>query len=262
MSTLDELKKQASEATLRNQVATNTVGGDEQKWRKLAPIMKYLKDHFTELANTLNVLEKDIVVDFQINDAVKLKRLKARSYKITHPNPDKEKDFVFEFENYAEHPAYALLPVGSAAANFKNILTDNQIQCVMTPVEGNKSVKFEIKSLVKTRYRFTASLDKDCISLTISNYNNIWSQTNYLKKGEISAELMDELTHHVMREANKYNEMVGNTISEEARTKLREKLQADLAAKKAAAAKAAASEAKQKTQKKETTLLGKFFKKK
>ena len=100
MSTLDELKKQAAEATQRNQVATPAPGGatEEQQWRKLAPVMKYLQDHFTELANTLNVLEKVILVDFEINDSVTLKSLKAQNYKITHPTADKEKDFVFELE--------------------------------------------------------------------------------------------------------------------------------------------------------------------
>ena len=74
---------------------------------------------------------------------------------------------------------------------------------------------------------------------------------------------MDELTHHVMREPNKYNEMVGNTISEEARTQLRAKLQADITAKKAQAAKIEAEATTQKkSAKKEKTIFGKLFKKK
>ena len=106
---------------------------------------------------------------------------------------------------------------------------------------------FEIKSTVRTKYRFTAEPAKDTISLTISNYDNIWSQTNYFKKIGITAQLMDELTHHVMREPNKYNELVGNIISDEARTKLRAKLKADITAKKAHVAK---QEAKEKESKK------------
>ena len=259
MSKLEELKKQASDATLRNQVAASSGETEEQKWRKLAPVMKYLKDHFTELASTLNVLESQAVVDFKINDSVTMKRLKSQNYKVTHPSADKERDWVFEFENSAEHPTYALIPLGASATNFKGTLTENQISCVTTPVEGNKSVKFEIKPPVKTKYRFTAELDRDAISLTIRNYDSIWSQVNYLKKSDITAELMDELTHHVMREENKYNEMVGNTISDEARTQLRQKLQADITAKKLQAEKEAAAEQEAK---KEKTLLGKFFKKK
>ena len=222
-------------------------------------MMKYLKSHFTELANTLNVLEKDILVDFAINDAVTLKRVKAQNYKVTHPSADKEKDFVFEFENFGENPTYTLVPVGSSATAFKGLLTENQMQCITTPVEGNKSVKFEIKSNIRTKYRITAEPAKDSISITISNYDTIWSQVNFFKKNDITAKLMDELTHHVMREPNKYNELVGNTISDEARTKLRAKLKADITAKKAQAAKQAA---KEKASKKEKTLFGKIFKKK
>ncbi len=263
MSTLEELKKQASEATLRNQVAGSSKTSDEEQWRKLAPVMKFLKDHFTELAATLNVLEKDTLVDFEINDALSLKRLKGQNYKITNPSADKEKDFVFEFENVGEHPSYTLIPAGPAAAAFKNTLSDNQIQCASTPVDKNKSIKFEIKPLVRTRYRVTADLAKENISLTISNYNTIWSQTNYFKKTEITTVLMDELTRHVMREPNKYNEMVGNVISEEMRAKLRAKLKAEQTSQKAGSGQGQVKKVKvKKKAKKEKTIFGKLFKKK
>jgi hypothetical protein len=263
MSTLEELKKQASDVTQRNQVAAKGSATDEQQWHKLAAVMKFLKDHFTELAETLNVLEQDTLVDFEINDAVSLKRLKGQNYKITHPGENKERDFIFEFENSAEHPAYCLLPAGPAAAAFKSTLSDNQIQCSTTPVDGNKSIKFEIKPLVRTKYRFTANPEKENVSLTITNYNNIWSQTNYFKKTEVTTVLMDELTHHVMRKPNKYNEMVGNVISEEMRTKLRAKLKAEQTSQKAKAGQSKAQPAKvQQQAKKEKTLFGKIFKKK
>ena len=258
MSTLEELKKQASEATLRNQTQQSGPS-EEERWRKLAPVMKYLKQHFTEFAETLNVLEKDIIIDFQINDSVTMKRLKAGNYKVIHPTADKEKDWVFEIENGAENPTYAVVPVGPGASNFKTLLSDNQLQCVTTPVPGNKNVKFEIKPPLRTKYRFTADVENERIGLTIRNYENFWSQTNYFKKEDITQELMDELTRHIMREDNKYNEMVGNTISEEAKTQLRAKLQADITAKKQkeeADAQAAAAA------KKDKTLLGKFFGKK
>jgi hypothetical protein len=79
MSTLEEQKREASEATQRNQVAQAAVPDKQKAWRELAPVMKYLKAHFTDLAITLNVLEKDILVDFVINSAVTLKRVKAQN---------------------------------------------------------------------------------------------------------------------------------------------------------------------------------------
>jgi len=260
MSTLDELKKQASEATLRNQVVTSSKPDEAQQWHKLAPVMKYLQDHFTELANTLNVLDKDTLVDFEISDHLMLKGLKGQNYKITHPGKDKDREFVFEFENSGEHPGYCLLPAGPVAAAFKKTLVDNQISCSTTPVDNNKSIKFEIKPLVRSKYLFTAHLDKENISLSISNYSNIWSQVNYFKKTEITTELMDELTRHVMREPNKYNAMVGNVISDEMRAKLQAKLKAEQKAQKR---KSRPQTAKTKPKaSKEKTLFGKIFKKK
>jgi hypothetical protein len=267
MSTLEELKKQASEVTQRGQVAaTKNVGADqpseEEKWRKLAPVMKFLQDHFVELAETLNVLNKEIPVDFEINDSVTLKNLQGRTYKITYPDKeDKEKQFVFEFENVGENPTYCVLPAGPAASSFKKLLTDNQAQCSTTPVDANKSIKFAIKPMLRTKYLFSADLEKDCINLKISNYSNFWSQVNAFKKNEITTDLMDELTRHVMREPNKYNEMVGNVISEDMRTKIRENLKAEQTAQQVQAEKNQIAQAKKESGKKEKTIFGKLFKK-
>lgn len=263
MSTLEELKKQASEVTQRKQVAVAAPDEvtDEEKWRKLAPVMKFLKDHFIELAETLNVLNKEILVDFEINDAISVPKLKGQNYKITHPGEDKEKQFIFEFENGGEFPTYCVLPAGPAASAFKKVLTDGLIQCSTTPVDGNKAVKFEIKPLIRTKYLFSVDLDKDGINLTITNYNNIWSQVNSFKKNQINTDLMDELTRHVMREPNKYNEMVGNVISEDMRTQIREKLNAEKTAQQAQVEQNQINVAKQQSGKKEKTIFGKLFKK-
>lgn len=43
MSTLEEQKREASEATQRNQVAQAAVPDKQKAWRELAPVMKYLK---------------------------------------------------------------------------------------------------------------------------------------------------------------------------------------------------------------------------
>ena len=268
MSTLEELKKQASEVTQRGQVAAaNKAGSDqpseEEKWRKLSPVMKFLQDHFVELAETLNVLNKEIMVDFEINDSVTLKNLKGQKYKITHPgkDQDKEKQFVFEFENVGENPTYCVLPTGPVATSFKKLLIDNQAQCSTTSVENNKSVKFEIKALLRTRYLFSADLEKECINLKISNYSSFWSQLNAFKKSEITTDLMDELTRHVMREPNKYNEMVGNVISEDMRTQIREKLKAEQTAQQRQAEANQIAQAKKESGKKEKTIFGRLFKK-
>jgi hypothetical protein len=263
MSTLEELKKQATEVTQRKQVAEVAPDKvtDEEKWRKLAPVMKFLKDHFIELAETLNVLNKETLVDFEINDDITVPKLKGQNYKITHPGEDKEKQFIFEFENNGEFPTYCVLSAGPAASAFKKILTDGLIQCSTTPVDGNKSVKFEIKPLIRTKYLFNVDLDKDIINLTISNYSNIWSQVNSFKKNEITVHLMDELTRHVMREPNKYNEMVGNVISEDMRTQIRDKLNAEKTAQQAQAERSQVNEAKKQSGKKEKTIFGKLFKK-
>ena len=85
---------------------------------------------------------------------------------------------------------------------------------------------------------------------------------NLFKKNDITAKLMDELTHHVMREENNYNEMIGNVISEETRTKLREKLNAEKSEQEKLAEQNQINEAKaQQKSAKENTFFGKLFKK-
>ena len=95
MSTLEELKKQASEVTQRKQVAAAAPDKvtDEEKWRKLAPVMKFLKDHFIELAETLNVLDKETLVDFEIKE---ISRNNSRvEMQLNHAS----KKYIFKFNN-------------------------------------------------------------------------------------------------------------------------------------------------------------------
>ena len=259
MSKLDELKKQAEEATLRDQVKTSVTGPtEEQRWRKLAPVMKYLQDHFSEVVKTLNVLVKGGAVDFKISDSISMKSLRGKNYKITHPTADKEREFIFEFENVGEHPCYANIPAGPLVAKFKDTFNNNQIKFQTTPLDNIKSVKFEIKPLVRSKYRFTADVEKESISLTITNYKDLWSKTNNFKKHEITTELMDELTKHILREPNKYDEMVGNVISDAERTRIKENLKTQLNAQ---AAQSQATTQPRQPPKKEKGLLGKLFKK-
>jgi hypothetical protein len=268
MSTLDELKKQASEITQQQQVTSSSAqtsidSTEKEQWRKFAPVMKFLKDHFIELAETLNVLDKDTFVDFEINNDLTIKKMKGQNYKITYPNADKEKQFVFEFENVGENPGYCLLPEGPLANSFKKMLGDNQIKCSTSPVAGNKSLKFAINPLVRTKYMFVADLNKETILLTISNYHNIWSQVNSFKKTEITTKLMDEVTLHAMREPNKYNELVGNVISDDMRTSLREKLNAEKTPQQIQDEQKQINEAKaEQAATKEKTIFGRLFKKK
>ena len=258
MSTLEQLKKQASEATLQNKVVTSTEtpADTDTQWRKLAPVMKYLQNHFNELAGSLNVLAKGIPVDFKISDSVILRGLKGRNYKITHPSADKEKAFVFEFENTGDNPGFASIPVGSPTTVFKDTLNKNQIKFSANSVDA-KSTKFEIQPLVRTKYQFIADVEKECISLTITNYKDLWARTNHFKKNGITTELMDELTKHVLREPNKYDEMVGNVISESERTLIRERLK-EITATQLGADKAPVTPP-QETAKQEKSLFGKLF---
>ena len=68
---------------------------------------------------------------------------------------------------------------------------------------------------------------------------------------------MDELTKHVLREPNKYDEMVGNVISESERTLIRERLK-EITATQLGADKAPVTPP-QETAKQEKSLFGKLF---
>ena len=260
MSTLEELKKQALDATQQNRIQQPGSEDDlREKWRKLSPVMKYLHDHFKELADSLNVLGKEIPIDFKINNSVILRGLKAQNYRITHPSEDKEKEFIFEFENAGEIPTYTNILNGSPATKFKESMDKYRVKYTAKRSDDNKSIKFEIKPLVRTTYLFSADVENETINLTISNYNEMYGRTNKFKRKEITTALMDELTKHVLRNANKYDEMVGNVASEEVRTQIREKLKTQLNAQ--ASTTQEITPQPQQPANKEKSLIGKLFKK-
>ncbi len=109
---------------------------------------------------------------------------------------------------------------------------------------------------MRSRYHFSADIDNEQIALQIINYKSLWRQKNRFSTAQITQALLDALTRHVMREEDDYNAIIGNVLSDDARTEIREKLK-----KEAAKNRARIAEPPPPPSVPKKTLLGRFLKK-
>lgn len=227
MSLLDDLKKQAEDTKIG---ARSGAGADEEtarrheeNWRKLRPVLAYLKHHFTELAETLNVLDSETFFEFELDNNVKLRQLKSENFKIVKPKDNEERAFHFEFDNVGEFPTNYQTRNPDESERLKASFRASGITFILKPGDKNRDI-LQIKPKTKTSFQFVADVDKNQIKFTSVNYDRIWSQVIYFTKEKVTDELMDEMTKFAMRQENRLSELSGNVVSEDVKTKLREQL--------------------------------------
>lgn len=228
MSLLDDLKKQAEDTKIGARPGSDSGDKDttkklEENWRKLRPVFAYLKHHFTELAETLNVLESETLFEFELDRNIKLRQLKSQNFKITAPKDNEEREFNFEFENVGEIPTNYKTHNPDETARLKSLFKNNGINFAQKPDNKNQDI-FQIKPKTKTTFQFVADVENNNIKFSSINYERLWTQVNYYTKEKITQELMDEMTKFAMRQPNRLNELSGNVVSDDVKTKLRAQL--------------------------------------
>ena len=225
MALLDDLKKEAENTKIgaRSESSAGDAGQHEENWKKLRPVLAYLKHHFQELAETLNVLESENLFEFELDRNVKLRQLKSQNFKITAPKDNEERAFNFEFENIGEIPTNYQTHNGDEAARLKTLFKANNIAFTAKSDNKNRDI-LQIKPKTKTTFQFVADVENNNIKFSSINYDRIWTQTNYFTKEKITEELMDEMTKFAMRQPSRLNELTGNVVSDDLKTKLREQL--------------------------------------
>jgi len=259
MSTLEELKKQAEQRRQQEQQqAHSSAASAQQKWARLEPVMQRLDQHFKDLAETLNFLDKDLTVDFRINADITLVNLKAKNFQIIHPRHENHYlELIFQFENTGTSAQRFKVPKGPLVPKLEDTLTGNGIRHSKAAIMDGQVFRFTIRPFVRSKYHFIADIDREEIVLNIINYKSLWKQKNRFSTAQITQELLDALTRHAMREEEDYNRLIGNVLSDDARIEIREKLKKDIAKNKIHEASPEADAAPARK-----TLLGRFLKNK
>ena len=81
--------------------------------------------------------------------------------------------------------------------------------------------------MVPVSFEFQAMMDSGVIRLRVRNLEQLGAHNMSFEPEQVDEEFMEELAKAALRQPSRFRELSGNTISEEARRELQQKLVAD-----------------------------------
>ncbi|MDH3379352.1 MAG: hypothetical protein OEQ39_20695 [Gammaproteobacteria bacterium] len=181
-----------------------------------------LYSNLTDLAEGLNQLEIDVCVDYEIEFVGKLSNLHQRSYAV-HVDDAALPRFVLVFDCIGNRP---LTRFASTQAERERAMSQLDSFGLSFGIDGSSAIRYAIsvKPIVPVRLEFTPTLNGNEVRLTAYNLNCLGRESYSIHPDEVTEELIDELGKLIMRRKNRFAQLTGNYISDEARERLRSQL--------------------------------------
>ncbi len=225
MSILDELKKQAKDKNSQTaQDQSQTLQNYEINWHLLAPKVHLIFNYLKELADNLNIVKSEDRCSYSLTKTIEFKNLKKQDFRISKGEKDSIRSFSFRFDLTGERAIQVIINNLAEAEKIRNKLTEHTIRFTDT-IESPNRIVFMVSPKITARFEYTADVVNRLILLKIDNFEGSWSQMIRYSPDMITDALMDETAKYILNKPNKFREMSGNTVSEEMRAKLQEKLQ-------------------------------------
>lgn len=245
MGVLDELKKEAESVSA--QKARETTARAEtlaQARARLEPRMQALYKYFGELKQYLQVIDREITASYDFKDAGRIDGLVQGQYMVATEQPEQIQKFSFRCVCAKPGAVQVNQADAASVAAYRDYLRDNALQAKVRET-GKGGALFMVQTAVAVVIEFSADLERMAIRLRVRNLNVIGVIHYVLSVEQVTDNLMDELAKAVLRQPNRFAEMVGDELSQTGKVRLQKKMKAILRQKQIEdelAAREAASE--------------------
>lgn len=227
MALLDDLKKQAQEKSLQQaQGDSITLQKHDRNWHVLAPKIYLIFNYLKELAEHLNVVSPEECSDYSLTKAIIFRNLTKQEFRIVKGKDKLLRSFDFRYDLVGEKDIQVVINNLSEAEKIRHLLSEKTIRFVDT-VENKNKIVFQVKPRICVQFSYAADLENCMVILNIKNFDGVWDQTIRYSPDVITESLMDETAKYILLQPNKFMELSGNTVSDDIRNKLREKLKRD-----------------------------------
>lgn len=226
MGLLDDLRQQSldRESHEKNDSA-NKLNAEEVYRRIIQPKMHNLYMQLDELAKHLNYIKPDIRVSYPFNAKDLVIELKQQDYdvKIDSATATKRVTFVFHCIHnknieFSENDPQSFDQHLQFLSKY-----ELQYQCREFKNENHEITGgiFSVKARVPIRFDFTADIENSAINLSYSNFDGLGKRTHSFKAEKLTDDFFDQVGRYIMRENENF---MKETISDEARQQIREKM--------------------------------------
>ncbi len=224
MGVLDELKQQAEkvQARLEKQEASDK-GQRSRIERELITRMDDLHSYFKELKQQLSLVNPEITTDFYITDLCTLKGLTQGAYQVTSDNSGTVNKFTFHYALVGRGMREVKLPNRLVAEQKKETLWRYGLKFKLKEYSPNRC-SLLIEAYVPVSFEFEADIERAAIRLKVKNKPMVGISTYTYDADQIDSEFMDETAKYILDKPNGFDELSGNTVSEDTLVRLREQL--------------------------------------
>lgn len=226
MRLIDQLKKEAAEIKAKQEKpAIEAPVRNAQMLQVVRPGMRAVYDYLSQLVEQLNIHSPEGSVSYDVEGYGALSNLKQVDYKLTTENVDDLEKFTLSFDCKGDGPHKFQRKTKDGVQRQKEYLWSHGLR-----FESKLSIDgvgtFSLRPNVPVTFEFSTDSKEPAIRLQITNHD-ILGRTIYRYKPEmIDDEFLDELAKYVLRRPNQFNELSGNTVSDETRQRLRSQLEA------------------------------------
>ena len=260
MGVLDELKQEAE--AIEAEKAHDTTSRTDALARareQIEPRMRKAYKYFEELKQHLQVVNRVIEASYEIRGAGRVDGLTQGQYSVSAENLEQLDKFSFRCVCAKKGVLQVNQGDVASVAAYRDFLRANGLQAKARDSTTSKGgTLFMIQPAVPVVVEFSADYEAEAIILRVRNLTNIGVMRHTLKPEQVDEKFLDEVAKAILRQANRFDEITGNSISDAAKLALKKKLQAAMREKQLAEEAAQRELAKDRTitQRFTRTLLG------
>jgi hypothetical protein len=225
MGFLDELKQEAEAikaGEARQQDEAQSL--DHVFQTSLKPAMKRILDYFNQVVEQLNVVSPEARVSYEIEGVCRLDGLQQSEYKISVENPEEPRSFTLSYTCSREGKV-RFEKQGKRAAEFhRNYMRSHGLDFNYKMGVDGCGV-FVLQPWVPVSFTFEADVQNKMIRLRIRNMHTLGAVNYSFSPDKIDDTWLEELAKRVVRRPNRFDELVGNAMPEEARRRLQRELE-------------------------------------
>ena len=226
MSILDELRKEAEAVAAERERETTAVrAAQEQAKARIQPLMQSLFKYFSELKQHLMVVNKEITTSYEIRDVGLVDALSQGQYGVATDRVEQIDKFSFRCVCSRSGVLQVNQADTAAASAYRDYLRDNGLQAKVRDMGRGQSL-FMVQPSIPVVVEFSADYARAAIVLRLRNLNAIGVTRHTLALDVVDEKFMDELAKALLRVPNRFEELIGASLSDTTKVKLKKKIRA------------------------------------
>lgn len=228
MGILDDLKKEAEAVEAeRARETTARQRALDQAHARLEPLMQRAYRYFSELKQHLVVVEKKVLVDYEIRDIGRVEGLEQGQYGVSTERPEQIERFMMRFVCSKSGAFEVNQRDAGAVGAYREYLRDNGLKAKMRDT-GKGSALFMVEPVVPVVVEFIADYERTAVRMRMRNLRSIGVTRYSVPPERFDEKLLDELAKLLLRVPSRFDEMTGNALSETGKTRIKQQLQEQL----------------------------------